>query len=66
LFVIPISTGAFVCHRLPHDPPPGRKSSSNSPFKAPQTGLDTEAHEPLLDEIEGDRRLAIRQSRPFG
>jgi hypothetical protein len=52
--------------RLPHDPPPGRKSASNSPFKAPQTGLDTEAHEPLLDEIEGDRRLAIRQSRPFG
>jgi hypothetical protein len=37
--------------RPPHDPPPGRKRSSNSPFKALQTEVDAEAAEPLLDEI---------------
>ncbi len=52
LFVIShLHRRARLPDRLPQDPPPGRKSSGNSPFKALQTELDAEAHEPLLDEI---------------
>lgn len=52
LFVISqLRRRARLPDRLPHDPPPGRKSSGNSPFKALQAELDAEAHEPLLDEI---------------
>jgi polyisoprenyl-phosphate glycosyltransferase len=52
LFVIShLHRRARLPERLPHAPPPSRKSSRNSPSKAWQTELDAEAHDPLLDEI---------------